>query len=177
MNINKGMLGGFFVLFAAAGMQAQTAASSAPISPQMAMTPAGSVGLFVYPQKKQSANLQASDEKACYASAKQQSGVDPTAPPPPPQDPGKVGTGSTVKGAAGGAAGGAAVGAIAGDAGQGAAIGATVGAVAGHRRKKKAQKAANQQAVTAAQQQQAARMDSFKRAMSACLDARGYSVK
>lgn len=76
-------------------------------------------------------------------------------------------------GAAGGAAAGAAIGAVAGDAGQGAAA----GAIHGRRQQKKAKKQEQQQA----QQQQAAaqntNLDTFKRAMSACLDARGYSVK
>jgi hypothetical protein len=47
----------------------------------------------------------------------------------------------------------------------------------GRRQQKKATKQAEQQA----QQQQASaqnqNLDTFKRAMSACLDARGYSVK
>jgi hypothetical protein len=152
----------------------QAAAQTAPAPGQ---SPAGSVGLYVYPQKNQSASQQSKDESQCYASAKQQSGVDPTAPPPPPQTPEQQAKGAGVKGAAKGAAGGAAVGAIAGDAGTGAAVGATVGAVHGRRTKKKAQKAAEQQAQTASQQQHAQALDSFKRAMSACLDARQYSVK
>jgi hypothetical protein len=159
---------GSSVLFTPAGA-AQTATPN--------LSPASTVGLYVYPQKKQQPAQQSKDENECYASAKQQSGVDPTAPPAPAEKPETQAKGQTAKGAAGGAAGGAAVGAIAGNAGKGAAIGATVGAVGGHRAKKKANKAAEQQANTAAQNQHAQQLDSFKRAMSACLDARGYSVK
>jgi hypothetical protein len=146
-------------------------------TPTPNMSPASTVGLYVYPQKNQAAAQQAKDENECYASAKQQSGVDPTAPPPAAEKPETQAKGATAKGAAGGAAGGAAIGAIAGDAGKGAAIGATVGAVGGHRAKKKANKAAEQQSQNAAQGQHAQQLDSFKRAMSACLDSRGYSVK
>jgi hypothetical protein len=60
--------------------------------------------------------------------------------------------------------------------------------VAGRRAQKKASKAAQQQATqqtAQAQQQQQSQataqhqqqLDSFKRAFSACMDARGYSVK
>jgi len=92
------------------------------------------------------------------------------------------------KGAAGVAAGGAAIGAIAGDAGKGAAIGATVGAVAGRRKQRTKEEQAKQQAAqqtaqaqqntqAQAQAQQANASDTFKRSFSACMDARGYSVK
>lgn len=161
-------------------------------------SPANSAGLYVYPKNHQSSEMQLKDETECYASAKQASGVDPQAPPPAAsaaeqqqaaQKPStKVPKGGTVAGSAKGAAGGAAIGAIAGDAGQGAAIGATVGAMSGRRRQKKAEKTAQQQAAqqqTQAQQQaqakataqQQASLDSFKRAFSACMDARGYSAR
>lgn len=147
--------------------------------PAASKTPAQTVGLFVYPQKHQDATLQSKDETECYNSAKQQSGVDPVnlaASTEPAQAP-KTPSGGGVKGGAGGAAAGAAVGAVAGNAGTGAAVGATAGAIHGRRQQKKAKKQADQQA----QQQQASaqhqNLDTFKRAMSACLDSRGYSVK
>jgi hypothetical protein len=79
--------------------------------------------------------------------------------------------------AAGGAAGGAAIGAIAGDAGTGAAVGATAGAVRGRRQQKKANKQAEQQAAQQGQAQQQQTLDTFRRAFSSCIDAKGYSVK
>jgi len=155
------------------------AAQTAPTTPAPAASsgsPAAKVGLFVYPKNEQNPQQQASDESACYGSAQQQTGIDPAAPPPAPQEADQK-KGGAVKGAAGGAAGGAAIGAIAGDAGTGAAVGATAGAVRGRRQQKKANKQAEQQAQQQGQAQQQQRLDTFKRAFSACLDSKGYSVK
>ena len=182
------------VLLATSGLAQNAAPSSSP---------AKSIGMFAYPKNQQNADQQLQDENECYGSARQQTGVDPRAPAPAgptaqeqeaaqkqaAEQAAKEGpTGGAVKGSARGAAGGAAIGAIAGDAGTGAAIGATAGAVRGRRQQKKAQKQAQQQAAqqTAQSQQQAqaqtsaehqGKLDTFKRAFSACMDARGYSVK
>lgn len=137
---------------------------------------ASQLGVFVYPKSNQNPGQQAKDENECYQSAKQQSGIDPTAPPPPPQK-AETAKGGGAKGAAGGAAGGAAIGAIAGDAGKGAAIGATAGAVRGRRQQKKADKQAEQQAQQKTQTQQQQTLEAFKKAFSACMEARQYSVK
>jgi hypothetical protein len=168
-----------------------------------AWSPAKSIGMFAYPKNKQTADQQLKDESDCYGSARQNTGVDPQAPVPTgpsaqqqqaaqqqsAQQAGKdVSKGGTVKGAAGGAAGGAAIGAIAGDAGKGAAIGATVGAVSGRRKQRMKEEKAKeqaaqqtaqtqQQAQSQAQAQQKGATDTFKRAFSACMDARGYSVQ
>ena len=139
-------------------------------------SPAASLGMFAYPKNNQPQAQQARDEQECLASAKQQSGVDPSAPGAPPAAPEKK-KGGAVKGAAGGAAGGAAIGAIAGDAGTGAAVGATAGAIRGRRQQKRAQKEAEKQAQAAAKSTQEKSLDSLRRAFSACMDARGYSVK
>jgi hypothetical protein len=186
-----------------AGAQNPPPASPPAVSSPAASSPAKSVGMYAYPKNNQSSDQQLKDENDCYGSAKQNSGVDPQAAAPAApsaeqqqaaqqqaaQQAGKnAGKGGTVAGSAKGAAGGAAIGAIAGDAGTGAAVGATVGAVHGRRQKKKAKKAAEQQAAQqtaqAQQQQQSqataqhqAGLDSFKRAFSACMDARGYSVQ
>ena len=116
---------------------------------------------FIYPQKGQSPDQQAKDQAECQSWAKQQSGVDPNAPPPQGGH-----TGGTLGGAAKGAAVGAAVGAIAGDAGRGAGAGAVVGGVGGRRGSKKA-----------AQAEQATTTDTFQRAFAACMEGRGYTVK
>jgi hypothetical protein len=166
-----------FALFCGAFVVAQnTAPSTATQSAAASASPASKIGLFVYPQKDQTAEQQAKDESACYESAQKQSGVDPSAAPPPPQEVDKK-QGGAVKGAAGGAAGGAAIGAIAGDTGTGAAIGATAGAVRGRRQQKKANKAAEQQSQEQAQGQHQRMLDTFRRAFSACIDSKGYSVK
>ena len=139
-------------------------------------SPSSKIGLFVNPKNNQTPEHQAEDEQACYAMAQQQTGIDPTAAPAPPSEAAKA-QGGGAKGAAGGAAGGAAIGAIAGDAGTGAAIGATAGAVRGRRQQKKANKQAEQQAAQQSQPQQQQQLDTFRRAFSSCIDAKGYSVK
>lgn len=118
---------------------------------------------FVYPQKGQSKDQQGKDEYECSKWAKEQSGVDPAAPPTPQA--GAKGRGA-MRGAAKGAAAGAAVGAIAGDAGKGAGAGAVVGGLGGRRRAKAAQ-----------QEAQAGAASSYQRAFGACMEGRGYSVK
>lgn len=137
---------------------------------------ASQLGVFVYPKNDQNQGQQAKDENECYNSAKQQSGIDPAAPPPPPQQ-AQQAKGGGVKGAAKGAAGGAAIGAIAGDAGTGAAVGATAGAVRGRRQQKKANQQSEKEAQQNAKAQQQLTLDTFKKAFSACMDARQYSVK
>ena len=166
-------------------------------------SPAKSICMFAYPKNQQNADQQLKDESQCYGSAQQQTGIDPQAAAPAAPSaqeqeaaqkqaaqPAGSATpkGGAVRGSARGAAGGAAIGAIAGDAGTGAALGATAGAVRGRRQQKKGQKEAQQQAAqqtAQAQQQSQAQanaqhqqaLDTFKRAFSACMDARGYSVK
>jgi len=177
-------------------------ASLAQQPPAADASPAKSIGLFAYPKNQQNADQQRKDENECFASAKQQSGIDPQAPAPATKteeqkkaeqqaaaDNAKQAKGGRVKGAAGGAAGGAAIGAIADDeAGKGAAAGATAGAMVGGAKQRRANKAAKQQAAQATAQQQQQEetqakaahqqgIDTFKRAFSACMDARGYSIK
>jgi outer membrane lipoprotein SlyB len=159
------------------------------------------VGLYAYPGKGQGKDQQLIDESECYYSAQQQSGVNPEMGAPQAPSSGDVqaaqaqaaesapqAKGGRAKGAARGAVGGAVVGGIAGDAGTGAAVGATLGTVRGGRQQRKANEASKQQAADQAgaqmqqehQNQQAAykqEMDNFKRAFSACMTARGYSIQ
>jgi hypothetical protein len=131
---------------------------------------------IVYPAKGQSAQQQTKDDSACYAWAKQTTGIDPavvTSTPPPQQTGPAVGGGERVKGAARGALGGAAIGAIAGDAGQGAGIGAVVGTAAGGRRARQNRDAQNEQAVN----QQQDLINTYYRAFGACMEGRGYTIK
>ncbi len=157
-------------------MPAQGGNTQTPSSGPQRSALASQLGVFVYPRNDQNQAQQSKDENECYNSAKQQSGIDPAAPPPPPQEAKKT-KGGGAKGAAGGAAAGAAIGAIAGDAGEGAAIGATAGAVRGRRQQRKANKQAEQQAKQNTQAQQQQTLETFKKAFSACMDARQYSVK
>ena len=153
-----------------------TPAAPAPAPSSTAASPSAKVGLFVNPKNSQDPQQQAQDESSCYATAQQQTGIDPAAPAAPPPEVDKK-HGGAVKGAAKGAAGGAAVGAIADDAETGAAVGATAGAVRGRRQQKKANKQAEQQAQQQGQAQQQQKLDTFRRAFSSCIDAKGYSVK
>jgi hypothetical protein len=151
-------------------LAASLAAAQAPSSQQL--------GLFVYPAKNQPAEQQRKEESECYGWAKNQSGIDPTAPPPvapPPEQ--KSADGSALKGAAAGAAVGTAVGAIVGETGEGAAIGAVTGALRGRRAKKQKDKQEQQayQQQTAAQQAHV--QETFKKAYGACLEGKGYTVK
>ena len=156
---------------------------------QTPASPAASVGLFVYPAKGQDAAQQSKDETECYGWSKGQSGFDPAAPAAPPAQaaaPEKQGPGGErVKGAVRGAAAGAVIGEVAdNDASKGAEVGAAAGVLAGGRharqtRRAEEQKAeetakANEQAAQTAHQQ---KVDTFKRGMAACLEARGYTAK
>lgn len=139
---------------------------------------ASGLGIYVFPSEDQDQETQDADEMACYKWAKEQSGVDPMNPPKVQAgEVDKSPDGSAVKGAAGGAAAGAAIGAIGGDAGEGAAIGAILGGIRGRRAKKARnarQEQANQVAAALTEQEY---MDNFKKAFSACLEGKGYTVK
>ena len=138
--------------------------------------PAAAQQPIIYPAKGQSAQQQQTDEGECHVWAKNQTGVDPAAmaaapAPPPPSN--TVGGGERVRGAARGAVGGAAIGAIAGETGKGAAAGAVVGTVRGGREARQKQ-GAQQQSVD---NQRAQQLDTYNRAIGACLEARGYTVR
>jgi hypothetical protein len=163
----------------AAQQPGQTAAATA------GAPSAADLGLFVYPAKDQTKEQQSKDEQECYAWAGEQSKVDPTGPKADSDSAAKAAAartdsatqGAAVGGAARGAAGGAVVGAIAGDAGTGAAIGAVAGAAGGRRARKQAEKQAAQQAKQQTEGQSAQQVETFKKAMGACLEGRGYTVK
>lgn len=149
-----------------------------PVIAQSNTSIASGLGIYVFPSEDQDQETQDADEMACYKWAKEQSGVDPMN--PPEVQAGEVDRspdGSAIKGAAGGAAAGAAIGAIGGDAGEGAAIGAILGGIRGRRAKKARnarQQQANQVAATLTEQEY---MNNFKKAFSACMEGKGYTVK
>jgi hypothetical protein len=139
---------------------------------------ASGLGLYVFPSNEQNQETQNKDETDCYIWAKQQTGVDPINPPQVAvKEADTSPDGSMVVGGAKGAAAGAAIGAIAGDAGKGAAIGAVVGGVAGRRAKKYGDAAEQQQNTQAAAAQEKEMMDRFKKAFTACMEGKGYTVK
>lgn len=135
------------------------------------------VGLYVFPANGQTQEQQDKDESDCYTWAVKQTGYDPINPTTVQAE--QVDTdpdGTAVKQAAGGAAAGAAIGAICGDAGKGAAVGAVVGGLHGMKTKaakdQQEQQAADQQAA----QQNQTMVDNFKKAYTACLEGKGYTV-
>lgn len=141
-------------------------------------TIAKGLGLYVFPSNDQDKDQQELDEYKCYKWAKEQTGFNPTNPTQvQAQQVDKSPDGSAVVGAAGGAAAGAAIGAIAGDAGKGAAIGAVVGGMRGRRSKAVGDQMEQQQNNQAAAAKEKELMDGFKKAFSACMEGKGYTVK
>ncbi len=132
--------------------------------------------LSIYPANGQSPEQQQTDEAECHQWAVQQTGIDPSAPPPVPQAsaPPTTATGTTPGAGARGAARGAiAAEVVGGDAGKGAVAGATVNRSRSRRANSAAEGQAQQQQQAAGQQQ----MDTYYKADAACLEGRGYSVK
>ena len=143
---------------------------------------------IIYPARGQTLEQMEMDRFECHSFAKQQSGFDPTQTPPPApvapyQPPPGTAARGVVRGGAGGAALGAAIGGIAdgwSGAGKGAAIGALTGGIFGGLRSqaRNARSAWTQQqyaAQQAAQYQQ--KLDTYNRAFSVCLEAKGYAVR
>lgn len=148
----------------------------------VAIAPPPPQRIFVYPSNGQSPEQTDRDRYECHVWAVQQTGVDPSRPdanayerivvqPAPP--PGS--------GTAAGAIGGAIIGSILGgprNAGAGLVLGAATGAIVGSAADANAQAQAGQ---TQAQINQAAaagraRAESYRRALGACLQGRGYTV-
>jgi Glycine zipper len=158
-------------------------------------------GAYAYPAAGQSEEQTSKDTFECHNWSVQTTGFDPTksyAPPPsyatspPPSSGGGFGSGETGQGgvmrdAAGGAALGAIGGAIAGDAGKGAAIGALAGGLFGgakrsnrhyeERRWQEQQQMQQMQQQQAFQQELNARTNEYRRAFSACMSSRKYTVQ
>lgn len=141
---------------------------------------ADSVGLFVYPPEGKTQSERGQDDYECYDWAKNETSYDPmnSNTPQKVEADSHAKAGSGLRGALRGAARGAVIGEIADDAGS---KGAQLGAAAGMMRERSASRQANQQAAdaqnSANQQAYAQSQDNFKKAMSICLEARGYSVK
>lgn len=167
-------------------------AQGAVAPPSGQKTLAATMNVYVFPGDGQASSQQSKDEGECYQWAVSNTGVDPfeldrqssrqaqqTA--AAKEQAGQAGKGTTAKGALAGAAAGALIGGIADDEwGKGAAIGAGVGLIGGNLRSRQKDKAAaaevDSQAQQAAQVSQA-QLENFKKAFSACLEAKKYTVK
>ncbi len=162
----------------------ETAPPPQPPPPPAAYAgPPPNTTVYAYPQNGQSAQQQSKDRYECSLWAVQQTGFDPSAPNVPPEyrvvaSGPPPGTGTAI-----GAIAGAVIGAAISprwDRGAGAVFGGLTGAMIGSA--SDAQRAQqNQMQMTAQEQQQAAAMAhkaaDYRRALSACLSGRGYSVK
>jgi hypothetical protein len=174
-----GTIGAMLLGGAALLAQSQNQAPAKPAAPASTVQPISqSLGLIVYPAKGQSTERQSVDEQECYNWAKSQTGIDPQAPPPAvaASEESKP-SGQRVKSAARGAAAGAIIGEVANnDADEGAKVGAAAGVLAGGRRARQDKEVHEQQSEKEAQASQAARQETFKKALSTCLQGRGYTT-
>jgi hypothetical protein len=147
--------------------------------------PPPDTSVYFYPARGQSAEQQDRDKYECNNWAVKQSGFDPSAPSTPPHLRMQVAAGPpSGAGIATGAVAGAALGAAFAppwQAGQGAIFGALAGAALGGAAESAAAERERQQAAASAAQAHAAQLEeqarNFRRAMSACLEGRGYNVR
>lgn len=171
--------------FAALSLVACASTPQAPAEP--ASLPPPSTQIYFYPTQGQSAAQQDRDRYECYLWARKQTGFDPSSPqlaphqrlqvipttPPPGQD--------TAVGAVTGAVIGAVV-APPGRSAEGAAVGAIAGAAIGTTSEAARQEQAEriQRGYDRQEAQRMARLEqqasSYRRAMAACLEGRGYTV-
>jgi hypothetical protein len=131
-----------------------------------------------YPAKGQTSDQQTRDESECHQSAQTETGVDPVAlaeqatASSKPDSATKSGVGSGLSGAGVGALRGAA----GGDAGAGAIHGAGIGRLISIIRSRRQMEKQNENA-SAANSEIRAQLDKYDGAYTACLTARGYTVK
>jgi outer membrane lipoprotein SlyB len=169
------VIGGFAAAFASIGL------------------PAAGQDLFAYPSQGQSDEQLANDRYECHRWAVAESGFDPSefgeiAPPrvvrvPVPEN---RAAGATQKGAIAGAIAGAVLG-HGSDVGKDAVIGAVVGSIAGAAVEQKGEREAREQAeaqsrlqaqeLARSKAEKALRSSNYRRAMTACLEGRGYTVR
>ena len=157
------------------GMVAAERAATAQNAPPVKGM-ASTVGLYVYPKTKQNATQQLTDEQQCYSNAKSQTGYNPDATSTATNTTKTATPKSNDKSVQQGAMRGAM---IARASGGNPAVGARRGAIMAGIEDKRKQKEQTQQQpkTTTAKTAQQQSLDNFKRSMSSCLDARGYSVR
>ncbi len=142
----------------------------------VAASPAAAQEMFIFPQQGQDQAQQDADRGACHVWAVNQSGFDPTMARTTPPPSGEATQGGVLRGGARGAAGGAVIGAITGNAGRGAAIGAAGGGLVGGMRRND-QRSRQSQDQRNWQAQQDAQRSNYQRALVACLEGKGYTVR
>jgi hypothetical protein len=185
-----------FTLFAAAAWPADSGPPPTETSPSPAVegadgatsaaAPAGA-DIYVYPSKGQTDSQLDRDRYECHSWAFKQTGYDPSAPHlAPHQQVQVVAMPADHRGAVGGAMTGAVIGASVSrpyDGARGAIVGAVAGAVLGAASDSaRAREAAgNPRGPTGPELAEQARLEKqaydYRRAISACLEGRGYTVK
>jgi ribosomal protein L32 len=138
--------------------------------------------IFIYPAEGQSKEKQKQDKYECHSWAADQTGFDPTRQRTASRAPStykEAPEGGLIRGAARGAALGAVAGAITGKPGRGAKVGAATGALFGGM-KRQSQRRRERKRQENASAQHTASMDrnrgDYNRAMTVCLEGRGYTV-
>jgi len=139
--------------------------------------PALAQELIIYPNQGQSKDQMEKDKYDCYQWAKKETGFDPmevpkATEPPPKEEPKK---GGLVRGAAGGAIIGGII-----DGSDGAKKGAAAGGVVGGARRQSQKREQQQKEDQWAQEQGAQyskKRNAYNRALAACLEGKGYTVK
>jgi hypothetical protein len=167
------------------------------LAPHSQAQEAGTSRMFVYPAKGQSQPQLDQDRYECHAWARQQSGFDPTSfnasqsarPAAPRVVPvaANPSAGATAKGTLAGAVVGGVIGSHNHDTLGGAVLGAAVGSIAGGTIETEGQRSVERDAQDKARQvasqrsaEQSAleqRKGDYRRAIAACLEARGYTVR
>jgi len=163
------------------------AAFAGCVSEPVSQVPVGppDTRVYFYPTQNQPSAQQDRDKYECHRWAVQQSGFDPSSPSAPPHLRTVMVAGPPPgAGVAAGAVTGAMVGAAVSrpwEAGPGALIGAIAGAAIGGAAESAATEQAREQAATNANNARAAALEhqasNYRRAMTACLEGRGYSVR
>jgi outer membrane lipoprotein SlyB len=161
----------------------QTAPPPRPVPPPpQAVAPPPATEVYAYPLHGQPPEQQDRDRYECSQWATQQTGFNPSAPGVPPQQQVRVVTGpppgsGTAAGVVTGAILGAAIGGPwrgPGPALAGAVVGGAIGTAAEQSARQTQTYTVTDPRALAQMQQQAA---NYRRALGACMDARGYSVR
>ena len=161
----------------------ETAPEPRPGPPPAYAGPRPNTTVYAYPQRGQSADQQSRDRYECSLWAVHQTGFDPSAPNVPTYDRVYVsgpppGTGTAIGAIAGAVLGAAIAGPY--DRGAGAVFGGLTGAMIGNA-SDVSREQQNQEMLSEQDRQRAAEMthkaSQYRRAISACLEGRGYSVK
>lgn len=154
---------------------------SQPAPTAVAPEPSSLTRVYFYAQRGQSPEQQDRDRYECFNWAAQQTGFDPSRRPAPSGNARLVPVHPSGETVAAGALMGAAIGAVVSkpwNRGEGAIVGAVagsaLGAVAASSQEAAARNAQKQTPARSSYEQQAAE---YRRAMSACLEGRGYVVK